>query len=199
MTNQMTELVLRGADTSSDLKRITYKLSKEDKQRLLEEVKKFKGLEVTPTHFQVIQGFELAPIAPRLIAKPTFHITIPSDVADFVMFDKERVFIIEARAREVDWKTFQLVGIPSPRRGPPELQAFERERQAFLRIKDSLLDNPQFRGKFVAIYRGGIVDHDEDNLELARRVYSEHGYVPIYIGKIERERRVIEMPSPEGA
>lgn len=91
-----------------------------------------------------------------------------------------------------------LVSTPSLRKGPPELEAFERERQAFLRIKDSLLDNPEFRGKFVAIYEGNIVDQDEDNRELARRVYSEYGYVPIYIGKVERERRVTEMPSPEG-
>lgn len=190
MTNQMAKLVLRDVDTSSDLRRITYKLSKEDKQRLLDEAKKFKGLEVTPMYFQLIQGYELAPIAPQLIEKPTFRITIPSDVANFAIFDKERML-------EVDWKTFQLVGIPSPRRGTPELQAFERERQAFLRIKDSLLDNPQYEGKFVAIYRGEIVDQDEDNRELASRVYSEYGYVPIYIDRIERERRVIEMPSPE--
>ncbi|KPV61753.1 MAG: hypothetical protein AOA66_1723 [Candidatus Bathyarchaeota archaeon BA2] len=80
----------------------------------------------------------------------------------------------------------------------PELEAFERERQAFLRMKDSLLGNPEYRRKFVAIYKGEIVGQDEDNRELARRVYSRYGYVPIYIGKIERERRVIEMPSPEG-
>lgn len=199
MTSQMTELVLRDADTSKDLKSVrAFKFSKEVKQRLSEEAKKFKDLE------SALQSLEFQAIKPTIVdlralpqdALQAFFgfLSIP---LEGVVFDKEKIRLVEEGW--TGWTT--LLGVAVPALGPPsppELDAFERERQAFLRIRDSLLGNPEFRGKFVAIYRGGIVGRDEDNRELAKRVYREHGYVPIYIGKIERERRVIEMPSPEG-
>lgn len=73
---------------------------------------------------------------------------------------------------------------------------FERERDTFLRLKESLLET--HRGRFVAIHREAVVGIGDDERQLAERVYAQHGYVPIYIGRIERTRRVIEMPSPEG-
>lgn len=74
---------------------------------------------------------------------------------------------------------------------------FERERQAFLKIKDSLLRNETYKGKFVAVYGEKVVDVDDDIKKLAKRVYSEYGYVPIYMDKVQRERRVTDLPSPE--
>jgi len=187
MTSQMAELMLRDADTSSGLKRMRA-LSKENKQRLSEEAEKFKDLE----------GMH--------ILEPIFGVTVTVlPEFDEVVHAVMKSIVVKAPMDIAWWGTSlmdltpsPLVRAPSPRRGPPELEAFERERQAFLRIREIHLDDPEFRGKFVAVYGGEIVDQDEDNRELAMRVYREHGYVPIYIGKIERERRVIEMPSPEG-
>jgi len=189
MTTQMAKLMFRDSDTCISLKKISYKLSKEDKQRLLEEAKKFEDLERT------ISYLERMPVVFQPILEPKIKRVPIFDVSPFEAFD---VSLFGAPTHKVDWKIFTPVGISSLGEAPPELDAFERERKTFLRIRDSLLDNPEFRGKFVAIYEGNVVDQDEDNRELAKRVYREYGYVPIYIGKIERERRIIEMPSPEG-
>lgn len=80
----------------------------------------------------------------------------------------------------------------------PIIDEFEREREAFLRLEDSLLGHETYRGKFVALHGGTVVDVDVDKRELAKRVYARFGYIPIYIGRVERTRRVVDMPSPEG-
>lgn len=89
------------------------------------------------------------------------------------------------------------VPLPSLQTESPELDLFEQERETFLRIKDDLLEQGRYLDEFVAIHNGEIVGHDRDVVALARRVYAEYGYVPIYIDKVERDREVIELPSPE--
>lgn len=81
----------------------------------------------------------------------------------------------------------------------PELDIFLRQREAFMKMKNDLLKDSTYVGKFVAVYREEVVDFDEDNRKLARRVYDKFGYVPIYIGKVQQERSVGEMSSPERA
>jgi DNA-binding transcriptional ArsR family regulator len=71
------------------------------------------------------------------------------------------------------------------------------ERDAYLKVKAKLLADPNYAGKFVAVLRGRIVDADSDEKELVRRVYGKHGYVPIYVERLKRERRILEAPSPE--
>jgi len=75
------------------------------------------------------------------------------------------------------------------------LAALEKERAAFLRLKDQLLRT--HRGKFVAILDGGVIDVDEDDRTLTRRVYAAHGYVPIYIDKVVEESPVRQILSPK--
>jgi len=179
-----------------------FKFRKEDKKRLTEEAanlsKKLKDSEITLVTYSLIKQM----ISESIPNIPTTPISHEPKFIIYVPADRDSTCTLKA-----DWAPFHPVGRPVPRRGlsiietmerEQKLETFEREKQAFLEVKDSLLDNPEFRGKFVAIYEGNIVDQDEDNRELAKRVYRRHGYVPIYIGKIERERRIIEMPSPEG-
>ena len=73
----------------------------------------------------------------------------------------------------------------------------ESEREAFLKIKESLLGDPGYRGKYVAILGGKVIGCDEDRSELARKVYKELGYAPIYFDKVAPGERVVEVPSPE--
>lgn len=80
---------------------------------------------------------------------------------------------------------------------PDVSELFIKERDAFLRMKNELLDHEIYRGKFVAIYKGAIVDFAENKTDLAKRVYSKFGYVPIYIAKVEKEHAAGEMSSPE--
>ena len=75
------------------------------------------------------------------------------------------------------------------------LAALEKERAAFLRLKDQLLRT--CRGKFVAILHGEVIDVDEDDRALTRRVYAEHGYVPVYIDQVVQELPVRHILSPK--
>jgi len=74
---------------------------------------------------------------------------------------------------------------------------FQSERDAFLRLKDELLSDPRYRGRYVAILKQSVVDFDDDKVRLAQRVYKKHGYVPIYMDIVDEKRRILDMPSPE--
>lgn len=56
---------------------------------------------------------------------------------------------------------------------------WERDRQAFWQMRDSLLS--EYLGKYVAVHQRGVVDSDTDELALARRLYKRYGYVPVYV------------------
>ena len=75
------------------------------------------------------------------------------------------------------------------------LAALEKERAAFVRLKNQLLRT--HRGKFVAILNGEVVDVDEDDRILTRRVYAEYGYVPIYIDRVVEKPPVRRILSPK--
>ena len=74
---------------------------------------------------------------------------------------------------------------------------FEKEKLAFYKLKSLLLNDKRYYGKFVAIVNEQMVDFDSDKIALAKRVYSNKGYVPMYIGKVIEEEPILELPSPE--
>jgi len=73
----------------------------------------------------------------------------------------------------------------------------EEEREAFLKVRDELIRNPVYNGKYVAVFQGKIVGYDEEKERLAETVYKKYGYVPIYIDKVAPGERQVEIPSPE--
>ncbi len=77
------------------------------------------------------------------------------------------------------------------------IQQLYAGREAYLKIKTKLLADQEYAGRFVAILKGRVVDKDSDERELVRRVYAKYGYVVVYIDKVQREKRVLEVPSPE--
>lgn len=80
------------------------------------------------------------------------------------------------------------------------IMQLEKERLAFLGMKGELLRNDRYRGKYIAILDGRLVDSDEDLKRLAKRVYSMHGYIPIYMDKVTEESiRKFENSSPESS
>lgn len=79
----------------------------------------------------------------------------------------------------------------------PSDQTFEREKKSFAELKETLLTDPNYLNKYVALVKGRVVDTDYDDSILAERVYKKFGYIPLFIGKITREDRVVELPSPE--
>lgn len=76
-----------------------------------------------------------------------------------------------------------------------QLQKFEREKEVYLHLKPQLLQT--HRGQFVAIHEGKVVDADQDNGELVRRVVERYGNEPVYIQLVAEELRTFEIPSPE--
>jgi hypothetical protein len=73
----------------------------------------------------------------------------------------------------------------------------EEEREAFLKIRDKLIRDPLYTGKYVAVFQGVVVGCDEEKERLAEAIYKKYGYVPIYIDKVAPSERRVEIPSPE--
>ncbi|MEM2842136.1 MAG: hypothetical protein QW201_02410 [Thermoproteota archaeon] len=73
----------------------------------------------------------------------------------------------------------------------------EEEREAFLKIRDKLVHDPIYTGKYVAVFQRAIVGCNEEKEKLAETVYEKYGYVPIYIDKVASSERRVEIPSPE--
>ena len=82
---------------------------------------------------------------------------------------------------------------------PKYEEIFEKERSAFLKLKKKLIEDPNYSDRYVAIVGGSVIDTDRDKIILAKRVYSKHGYIPMYIGKVTEKERILEYPSPERA
>ena len=84
----------------------------------------------------------------------------------------------------------------------PELEQFpggttkwEQERAAYWRLLPSLVS--QYRGQYVAIHEGQVVDSGANQVEVALRVYQRFGYVPIYVGLVSDEPlRALWVPTP---
>jgi hypothetical protein len=72
---------------------------------------------------------------------------------------------------------------------------WEREYRKFLQLRPSLL--PKYRGKYVAIHQGKVVESGDDQLAVALRAYAKHGYVPIYVGLVSDDPpKTARIPSP---
>jgi hypothetical protein len=78
------------------------------------------------------------------------------------------------------------------RRRRPDLEAFERERQAFERLKPELLRT--HRGQWVAIYQGEMVEAGHDRSLVMDRVFGRLGYVQLYVQKVEEQPQVYRLP-----
>lgn len=73
-----------------------------------------------------------------------------------------------------------------------DLEAFEREQQAFERLKPELLQT--HRGQWVAIYQGKVVEAGQDRSQVLDSVYDRLGYVPVYVQQVEQRPRVYKLP-----
>jgi hypothetical protein len=73
-----------------------------------------------------------------------------------------------------------------------KLQRLEPNRTAFQQLLPELLKT--HRNQFVAIYQEGLVDADPDRIVLVQRTRAQ-GYRPVYIQKVTKEPRVVELPS----
>ena len=96
--------------------------------------------------------------------------------------------------------------VPSPFLGAEEVPSlyrrelprraviFQREKQAFERLKPELLKT--HRGQYVVIREEKGVLFGNNKNELAKQAYSQFGYGPLYIGLVEEEPEVVHIPTP---
>ena len=92
-------------------------------------------------------------------------------------------------------KTTNVLPAPRVDRTPAAENKWAHEQRAFLRLRPALLRS--HRNKYVAIYRGKLVDCGKDEIALGLRVYAKFGYVPIYVGRVSDEpQQVVRIPSP---
>jgi hypothetical protein len=75
-----------------------------------------------------------------------------------------------------------------------ETEVFQREREAFNRIKHELLKT--HKGEYVVIHEGKPVLFGRNKTELAKEAYKKFGYVPLYIGLVREEPEVIHLSTP---
>jgi len=73
-----------------------------------------------------------------------------------------------------------------------DLEAFEREREAFERLKPELLRT--HRGQCVAILNGQVVESGSDKIEVLDRVYARFGYRPVYVQRVEEQPHIYKIP-----
>jgi len=76
----------------------------------------------------------------------------------------------------------------------PALKEFQREKQAFLSLRESL--KKDYFGEYVAIHGGEVVDSDTDESVLIGRFYEKYGNVPVYLAKIPEEEHIVRIPTP---
>ena len=72
-----------------------------------------------------------------------------------------------------------------------QMEAFEREKATFERMKPELLRTHP--GKVVAIYQGQVVQVGTDIAETLDAVYEQFGYVPCYVQRVEETPRVYKF------
>jgi PHD/YefM family antitoxin component YafN of YafNO toxin-antitoxin module len=73
-------------------------------------------------------------------------------------------------------------------------EAFQREAEAFERIKPQLLKT--HLGKAVAVYHGEIVAVGETKVQVYEQVTTQFGEAPIYIQVIEEHPRIYKISGP---
>lgn len=76
----------------------------------------------------------------------------------------------------------------------PHYPEFEAEKAAFERLEPDLMAS--YKGQYVAIRGGQVVDNDADKMTLITRVYQTSGYGPMYVHKVGQPLRVAKIMSP---
>ncbi len=86
------------------------------------------------------------------------------------------------RAEPSDYRPLDVSVTLKQQRERQEIEAFEREHTAFLTLLPDL--ESKFRGLFVAVHRGSVVDSDVSRDNLVKRFFARFGDVPVYIGYV---------------
>lgn len=76
----------------------------------------------------------------------------------------------------------------------PPYPEFEADKVAFEQLEPSLMAT--YKGQYVAVRAGRVVDSDQDKMTLITRVYKNLGYGPMYVHRVGEPVRVARIISP---
>ena len=79
---------------------------------------------------------------------------------------------------------------------PTVRDQFDDDKLMFQTIRPSLMMDETYRNNYVALINGKVVDHDESEIDLVARGIKQHGYRPMYIGKVTNKEKVVTLPGP---
>jgi prevent-host-death family protein len=75
------------------------------------------------------------------------------------------------------------------------MDAWRNEQRAFERLLPRIVR--RYRGRYVAVLGGRVVDTDQDHDALFERVWRKHGLRAFYIGRVGAAPAIVEMPGFE--
>lgn len=77
-----------------------------------------------------------------------------------------------------------------------QIEQIDQEQRAYERQHSELLD--QYRGRYIAMYHGAVIDHDMDRLALRRRVRKHYGSAAVLFTLVEDDPvQTFWMRSPQ--
>ncbi len=79
----------------------------------------------------------------------------------------------------------------------PDIRKWRDELAFFHRSLSELLEDGRFAGRFVAIRDRQVVDSDDDDVTLVKRMHEKYAGDVVLVAKVEGARPLAEWPSPE--
>lgn len=119
-----------------------------------------------------------------IIRKGRIHITSPAELPE-----EGEVYLW------VTERVGQQTAVPDTLYTSPDYADMEQEQAAFQQMLPDLLR--QYKGQYVAVYRGGVIDHDPDQVALVMRLDQTHPDDVVLVKLVtDKPKRLLRMPSP---
>lgn len=77
------------------------------------------------------------------------------------------------------------------------LAKLKQEQEHFESIKKSLIVDPAYKDRYVAILNKQVVDADSNEMDLVERISSQIPNEIVFIGLVSNEDPHVDLPSPE--
>jgi len=78
----------------------------------------------------------------------------------------------------------------------PDVRSSESNKAAFQKMKAKLMADDRFRGKYVAVVNQGVVDSDESEVRLVKRITRDYRGEAAYIGRVTEKEEILLIPGP---
>lgn len=93
-------------------------------------------------------------------------------------------FVTEALAEKLDGRSLDTGALAG------DVAWYEANRTRLL---------SRYRGEYIAVRNGEVLDHDRNFESLARRVFTNLGTRPVFMPRCDEEPEIVDIPSPLSA